>query len=74
MPLDVYYSWGMIGTISATSKTGIISATYKKGEKRDVENYRPTSFSNLCYQIYTAILEGYLHHETVFWHKVAFDV
>ena len=31
--LDVYDSWGKLGTISVTSRTGIISAIYKKGDK-----------------------------------------
>ena len=56
--LDVYNSWGKFGTISVTSRTGIISATYKKGDKSDIENYRSTSFLNLCYEIYTTILKG----------------
>ena len=37
MLLDVYDSWGKLGTISATSRTGIISATYKKFDKRDID-------------------------------------
>ena len=41
--LDVYESWGKLGTISVTSRIGIIPATYKKGDKRNIENYRPTS-------------------------------
>ena len=57
MLLDVYDSWGKLGTISVTSRTGIISATYKKGGKRDIENYRPTSFLNVYYKIYTTILK-----------------
>ena len=45
--LHVYASWGKLGTIGVTSRTGIISATNKKCDKRDIENYRPTSFLNL---------------------------
>ena len=71
--LDVYDSGGELGTISVTSRTQIISATYKKGDKRDIENYRPTSFLNLYYKLYT-IFKGYLHYKTVFCHKVALDV
>ena len=46
----------------------------KKGDKRDIENYRLTSFLNLYYKIYTTIIKGYLHYKTVFCHKVALDV
>ena len=35
--LDVHDSWGKLGTLSVTSKTGIISAIYKIGDKRDIE-------------------------------------
>ena len=56
--LDAYDSWGNRGTISVTSRAVIISATYKKGDKRDIENNRPTSFLNLYYKIYTTILKG----------------
>ena len=72
--LDVYDSRGKLGTIRVTSRTGIISATYKKGDKRDIKNYRPTSFLNLYYKIYTTILKGSLHYKTVFCHKVALYV
>ena len=30
--LDIYDSWGKLGTIDVTSKTGIISVMYKKGD------------------------------------------
>ena len=71
--LDVYDSWGKLGTISVTSRIGIISTTYKTGDKRDIENYRPTSFLNLYYKIYT-IPKGYLRYKTGFCHKVTLDV
>ena len=74
MLLDVYDSWGTFGTISVTSRTGIISATYRKDGKRDTENYRLTSFLNLYYKVYTTILTDYLHYKTVFCHEVALDV
>ena len=51
---DVYDSWEKLGTISVTSRTEIISATYIQGDKRDIENYRPTSFLNLYYKIYNS--------------------
>ena len=59
--LDVYDSWGKFGTISVTCRIRIISATYKEGDKRDIENYRPNSFLKLYHKIYTTILKGYLH-------------
>ena len=49
-----YDSWGKLGTISVTSRTGIISAIYKKGDKRDIKNYRPISFLKLYNKIYKA--------------------
>ena len=64
MLLDVYDSSGKLGTISVTSKTGTVSTTYKKGDERDIENYRPTSFLNSFYKIFTSILKGYLHYST----------
>ena len=39
--LDVYDSWAKFGTMGVTSRTGIISAIYNKGDKRDIENCRP---------------------------------
>ena len=74
MLLDVYDSWGKLGTISVTYRTGIISATYEKSDKRNIENYRPTSFLNLYYKIYTTIPKGDFCYKTVFCHKVALDV
>ena len=34
--LDVYNSWGNIGTMGVTSKTGILSAIYQKGDKKKI--------------------------------------
>ena len=44
--------------MSVTSRTGIISAIYKKCDKRNIENYRPISFFNLDYNVYTTNLKN----------------
>ena len=69
--LDVYDSWGKLGTIIVTSRAAIISAIYKTDDKRDIENYRLISFLKLYNKIYATILKGYLHYTTVSCHKVA---
>ena len=43
-----------MGTLS---RTGIISVIYKKGDKKDIVNYRPISLLNLGCKIYNTILK-----------------
>ena len=56
--LEVYNSWKQLGIISISSRTGIISVIYKKGDKKDIANYRPISLLNLDYKIFATILKN----------------
>ena len=40
------YLW-KLDNVGVISRTRIVSAIYKQIDKRDIENYRPISFSNL---------------------------
>ena len=55
--LDVYDSWENLGTIRVTFRIRIISVINKKGDKRDIENYRLILFLNLYYNIYSIFLK-----------------
>ena len=39
--LDVYDCCGELGTVGVTSRKGIISFVYKKGDRKDIANCRP---------------------------------
>ena len=56
--LEVYNSWKQIGIIGIPSRTGIISVIYKKGDKKDMANYRPISLLNLDHKSFTTILKN----------------
>ena len=44
--------------MGVSSRTGVISVVYEKGNKKSISNYRLNSFLNLEYQIYTTIYKN----------------
>ena len=49
----IYDSSGKLETMSVTSRTEIISALYKKGDRKCIANYRPIPLLNVGYKIDT---------------------
>ena len=45
-------------TTGVSSRTGVISAIYKKSNKKDTVSQRPISLLNLDYKIYTSVLKN----------------
>ena len=44
--LDVYDTWEKLGTMGVTSRTGIISVIYKKGDKNDIAYHRSIYYNS----------------------------
>ena len=44
--LDVYDSWGKLGTMGVTSRIGIMSVKFLKSYKKDVANFRPIYYNS----------------------------
>ena len=55
--LDVFDFSHKLNTMRVGSRTRVISAIYKKGDKKCNVNYRPISLLNLDCKIYTSILK-----------------
>ena len=48
----------MLDTVSVSSRREIIPVIYKKGDKKDIADYKPISLLNLDCKIYTKIFKN----------------
>ena len=48
----------MLDTVSVSSRREIIPVIYKKGDKKDIADYKPISLLYLGYKIYTKIFKN----------------
>ena len=58
--LDVYHAALSNGRLGTSQRTGVIRLLYKKGERRDLKNWRPISLLSVDYKILTKLLASRL--------------
>ena len=56
--LDVYDFWDRFDIMEGSFRTRIISVAYKKGDKKDIPNYRLISLLNLDYKMNPRLLKN----------------
>ena len=61
LQITILNSWYNKAKIPSVYLEGIITLLYKKGDPRDIKNYRPISLLNSDYKIYTRILSNRLY-------------
>ena len=49
------------GILPVTTRTSVLSLIYKKGDKKELKNYRPLSLSNTDYKIIATVMSERLH-------------
>jgi Endonuclease/Exonuclease/phosphatase family./Reverse transcriptase (RNA-dependent DNA polymerase). len=60
--LDIYEDWFKKGELGNSQKMGIICLIYKKGDREDIQNYRPISLMCCDLKILTSILANRLQN------------
>ena len=58
--LDVYHAALSNGRLGTSQRTGVIILLHKKGERRDLKNWRPISLLSVDYKILTKLLASRL--------------